>query len=178
MAKSPPVSYKCGVKPQTLSVRLATRDDAAAIAAMSRDEIERGLPWSWTEARVARAIGDPETNVIVAGPEGLLAGFGIMSYKGDEAHLLLFAVAITQRRRGVGSAILEWLERVAREPAYGASGSSAAAATRQRATSTASRATTRHRSSAGTTAVSTTRSCSKSTWSRPADAGSIRGAAG
>lgn len=115
LAKSPPVSYKRCVKPQTLSVRLATRDDAAAIAAMSRDEIERGLPWSWTETRVARAIADPETNVIVACPDGMLAGFGIMSYKSDEAHLLLFAVAANQRRRGVGSALLEWLERVARD---------------------------------------------------------------
>jgi len=105
------------VKPQTLSVRLATRDDAAAIAAMSRDEIEHGLPWSWTEGRVTRAISNRDTNVIVAGPAGALAGFGIMSYAGDEAHLLLFAVAAAQRRRGVGSAMLEWLERVAREAA-------------------------------------------------------------
>jgi [ribosomal protein S18]-alanine N-acetyltransferase len=103
------------VKPHTLSLRLATRDDAPAIAAMSRDEIERGLPWSWTEGRVTRAISNPETNVIVAGPAGSLAGFGIMSYIGDEAHLLLFAVAATHRRRGVGSAMLEWLEAVARD---------------------------------------------------------------
>ena len=114
MAKIPSVPYKGCVKPQTLSVRLATRDDAAGIAAMSRDEIERGLPWSWTEGRVAHAIANPDTNVIVAGPAGALAGFGIMSYLGDEAHLALFAVATAHRRRGVGSAMLEWLENVAR----------------------------------------------------------------
>jgi len=101
--------------PRTLSIRLATRDDAAGIAAMSREEIERGLPWSWTEGRVARAIANPEANVIVAGPPGAVAGFGIMSYAGDEAHLLLFAVAPTQRRQGIGSALLEWLEAVARD---------------------------------------------------------------
>ena len=28
-------------------VRLARRADAAAIAALSRDEIEHGLPWRW-----------------------------------------------------------------------------------------------------------------------------------
>lgn len=115
LAKTLLLSYKRCVKPQTLTVRLATRDDAASIAAMSRDEIERGLPWSWTEGRVARAIANPETNVVVIGPVGALSGFGIMSYTGDEAHLLLFAVAAAHRRRGVGSAMLEWLERVARE---------------------------------------------------------------
>lgn len=100
---------------RTLSVRFATRDDAAGIAAMSRDEIERGLPWSWTEGRVAHAIANPETNVIVVGPPGALLGFGIMSYAGDDAHLLLFAVAAAHRRSGVGTAMHEWLEVVARE---------------------------------------------------------------
>ena len=103
------------MKPRILSIRLANRDDAAAIAAMSRDEIEKGLPWSWTESRVARAIANPETNVIVAGPPGALGGFGIMSYVDADAHLLLFAVARSQRRQGIGSALLDWLETVARE---------------------------------------------------------------
>ena len=103
------------MNPRTLSIRLATSDDAAGIAAMSRDEIEQGLPWSWTEGRVAHAIGNPEANVIVAGPPGALGAFGIMTYVGDDAHLLLFAVARSHRRQGVGSAMLEWLESVARE---------------------------------------------------------------
>jgi ribosomal protein S18 acetylase RimI-like enzyme len=103
------------MKPRTLTIRLATREDAAAIAAMSRELIEQGLPWSWTEGRVARAIANPDTNVIVAASQGGLGGFGIMSYVGDEAHLVLFAVAAGQRRQGVGSAMLEWLETVARE---------------------------------------------------------------
>jgi [ribosomal protein S18]-alanine N-acetyltransferase len=103
------------VKARTLSVRFATRDDAAAIAAMSRDEIEKGLPWSWTEGRVANAIANPDTNVIVAGPASALTGFGIMVYRDETAHLSLFAVAAPHRRQGVGSALLEWLETVARE---------------------------------------------------------------
>ena len=105
------------VKARTLSIRFATRDDAAGIAAMSRDEIEKGLPWSWTEARVANAIADPDTNVIVAGAAGAITGFGIMIYRDETAHLSLFAVAAPHRRQGVGSALLEWLETVAREAA-------------------------------------------------------------
>jgi ribosomal-protein-alanine N-acetyltransferase len=97
------------------SVRLATRADAADIAAMSRDEIERGLAWSWTEARVLRAIENPDTNVAVLGERGALLGFGIMSYRDEAAHLLLFSVRRSHRRQGVGRMLLAWLERVALE---------------------------------------------------------------
>jgi ribosomal-protein-alanine N-acetyltransferase len=96
------------------SIRLATPRDAAAIAAMSRDQIEQGLGWSWTEARVARAIGDPDTNVAVVRDGSSLVAFGIMSYREDAAHLLLFAVRRSQQRRGIGSIVLRWLEAVAR----------------------------------------------------------------
>ena len=50
-----------------LTIRIATREDAPAIAALSRDEIEHGLPWTWREARVRNAIADPDTNVIEIG---------------------------------------------------------------------------------------------------------------
>jgi ribosomal protein S18 acetylase RimI-like enzyme len=95
-------------------VRLAIADDAPAIAAMSREYIEHGLPWSWRPARVARAILDRDTNVAVIGEPGALAAFGIMSYRDTDAHLLLFAVHRRHRRQGVGSTLLHWLEDVAR----------------------------------------------------------------
>lgn len=99
--------------PTHLTIRLATRDDAAAIAALSRDEIEHGLPWTWREPRVRQAIADPDTNVIVVGPPGALVAFGAMFYADDDAHLLLFAVHRSQQRQGVGSALLQWLEEAA-----------------------------------------------------------------
>jgi len=95
-------------------IRLATRADAADIAAMSRDFIEHGLPWSWREGRIVRAIRDPDTNVAVAVDRRTLIAFGIMSYADRDAQLLLFAVRPSHRRRGVGSAVLHWLETVAR----------------------------------------------------------------
>ena len=95
------------------SIRLATLADAAAIAAMSRDQIEQGLPWSWTESRVAGAIRNRDTNVVVAGERGALAGFGVMAYRDDIAHLLLFSVRPGHRRKGLGSELLQWLETVA-----------------------------------------------------------------
>ncbi len=97
-----------------LAIRFATPDDAGAIAALSRDEIEHGLPWTWREPRVRHAIADPDTNVIVVGPPGAVAAFGVMYYADDDAHLLLFAVHRSRQRQGVGSALLRWLEEAAR----------------------------------------------------------------
>ena len=58
---------------------------------------------------------DPDTNVVVVGERGAhRSAFGIMSYPNDDAHLLLFAVRGEHQRRGVGSAILRWLEEAAR----------------------------------------------------------------
>jgi len=91
-------------------IRLALPADAARIAAMSRDFVEDGLGWGWTPARVERSIRDRATNVVVAEAGIDLAGFGIMKYLDDDAHLLLFAVKPAYRRRGVGTALLVWLE--------------------------------------------------------------------
>ena len=97
----------------TVDIRLAHPADAAAIASLSRSEIESGLSWSWRPERVRKAIADPDTNVVVAMEGDLLLGFGIMIYRDETAHLCLFAVQPALRRRGIGSAILTWLERVA-----------------------------------------------------------------
>lgn len=77
---------------------------------MSRDFIEYGLGWKWTAARITRCLRDESTNVAVAREGDRLTGFAIMHYKEDEAHLVLFAVSAAHRRRGIGSALLKWLE--------------------------------------------------------------------
>ncbi|VWX57868.1 Ribosomal-protein-alanine N-acetyltransferase [Burkholderiales bacterium 8X] len=94
-------------------IQLARPLDAAGIAAMSRETIEYGLPWRWTEHRVLRCIRDPETNVIVGLEGDQLAGFAIMKYADTDAHIALFAVSIGLRRSGLGSALLAWLEETA-----------------------------------------------------------------
>ena len=101
------------MKTADVAVRLARAADAVDIAAMSRDYIEHGLPWTWTAGRVEAAIREADINVVVAGERRAISAFGIMSYPDDDAHLLLFAVRQNQRRRGVGSAILRWLEEAA-----------------------------------------------------------------
>lgn len=96
-----------------LTLRLAGRADAPAIARLSRDRIEQGLGWSWTAPRVLRSILDAQTNVVVAREAAQMLGFGIMKYRDDDAHLLLLAVRSPSCRRGVGTALVAWLERSA-----------------------------------------------------------------
>lgn len=100
-------------------VELAQPRDAGAIAAMSRDLIETGLPWTWRERRVLRAIRELDTNVAVLRSEEGLAGFGIMEYRDEHAYLALLAVHPGHRRRGVGDALLRWLEASARAAGAG-----------------------------------------------------------
>lgn len=100
--------------PDRVPIRLATPADAVQIAQLSRDTIEHGLPWSWTPQRVAHAIRDADTNGIVADERGSVAGFGIMRYDDEAAHLLLLAVRQDRCRSGIGSALVDWLEQAAR----------------------------------------------------------------
>lgn len=98
----------------TPEIGLAVRSDAEAIARLSRDEVERGLRWAWTAGRVRHAIGDPDTNVVVARHAGAVVGFALMKYGSDQAHLLLLAVHPAQRRKGIATALLSWLEETLR----------------------------------------------------------------
>jgi len=99
--------------PDSAHLRLATAHDVPAIATMSRDLIEVGLGWSWTPARVRRALDSADTNVLVARTLGRVVGFGIMRYGQWTAHLDLLAVAPEHRRRGLGRCVVQWLEEVA-----------------------------------------------------------------
>src|SRR5919106_2002797 len=96
-----------------LSLRLARSADAANIANLSRDLIEYGLRWRWTPMRIAESIHAPDVNVLVACIHGDIAGFAIMRYGDDDAHLDLLAVAPPYRRAGIGRQLLEWLEKCA-----------------------------------------------------------------
>ena len=94
-------------------IRLAIAHDAAAIADMSRSDIEYGLGWSWREPRVLHAIGDRATNVAVMTEADSIVGFGIMQYRDVTAHLSLFAIRPSHRNRGLGRQLLAWLEKPA-----------------------------------------------------------------
>lgn len=97
-----------------IEIRLAKPADARAIAQMSRDFVERGLGWSWRPGRVLAMIQHPETVVLIARSRFEIAGFAIMEFHDQHAHLNLLAVKPNLRRRRTGSSLLQWLEESAR----------------------------------------------------------------
>lgn len=111
--------------PRAIAIRPAEQRDAQAIAQMSRDFIESGLGWKYDAARVLRAMRDRETLAVVAcengktgssatGSRPAVAGFAIMEFGDERAHLVLLAVRPSHRRLGIGQRMLEWLLESAR----------------------------------------------------------------
>lgn len=97
-----------------ITVRLAQPRDAHAIALMSRDLVESGLGWKYDAAHVLRAMRNPDTLAPVACDRGRIAGFGLMEFGEERAHLVLLAVRPAQRRLGIGRRLLDWLVESAR----------------------------------------------------------------
>ena len=94
-------------------LELARSDDAALLAAMSQAHIETGLKPAWGAARIRWHVRDPDSLVLKARLGSTLAGFALMRYGEDVAHLNLLAVDPAHRRRGVARALLQWLEETA-----------------------------------------------------------------
>jgi ribosomal-protein-alanine N-acetyltransferase len=92
---------------------LARTADVVRIARMSRELIEDGLQWAWTPERVARSVARRDALVVVARADDGIAGFAIMRYGDDDAHLDLLGVDPAYRRRGLGRELVEWLEEPA-----------------------------------------------------------------
>ena len=80
---------------------------------MSERLIEAGLRPSWPASRVAWHIRHPESIVLTARTDTGIAGFAIMHYGDEAAHLNLLAVAPAHRRRGIARRLVTWLEETA-----------------------------------------------------------------
>ncbi|MFO1340024.1 MAG: GNAT family N-acetyltransferase [Burkholderiaceae bacterium] len=100
--------------PGTTALRPATRADARAMAEMSRDLIEAGLPWRYTPPRMAALVRDRDTMALVASEGGHLHGMAVMHFGDEDAHLVLLCVQPAQRHRGIGRGLLQWLLESAR----------------------------------------------------------------
>jgi ribosomal protein S18 acetylase RimI-like enzyme len=94
---------------RALTLRLARRTDAPAMAAMTRQFIEAGLVARYSAARVARLIDDRDTIALVADDGAALQGFAIMSFEDEHTHLMLLCVRPPQRRQGTGRRLVQWL---------------------------------------------------------------------
>jgi [ribosomal protein S18]-alanine N-acetyltransferase len=99
---------------KALKLRLARGTDARPIADMSRCLIEIGLTgWSWNPARVHAALRHRECSVVVAEVSRRFAGFAIGEFGDSGMHLSLLAVDPKRQRKGIGGALLTWLEKSA-----------------------------------------------------------------
>jgi len=87
--------------------------DAPRLAAMAQDCVETGLKPKWSAPRILWHVRDPDSVVLTARRGATLAGFAVMRYADDAAHLNLLAVASAHRRRGLARALLLWLEETA-----------------------------------------------------------------
>src|ERR1700733_11099383 len=92
---------------------LASPHDAAAIAALSRRLIEAGLPPAWPAERVLCHIKRTDSVVLTARFHSMLAGFAIMQFGDDRAHLNLLAVESAHQRRTLGRQLMIWLHESA-----------------------------------------------------------------
>lgn len=86
---------------------------APLLASMSQQLVETGLKPAWCAARIRWHIGHPDSMVLTARSAQEIAGFAIMRYLDDTAHLNLLAVTPGHRRRGVARSLLAWLEQSA-----------------------------------------------------------------
>ena len=83
------------------------------MANLSRRLVETGLPWAWTPGRIARHIAHRDCIALTAHVHRRAIGFAIMFFGDDTAHLNLLCVDRDQQRRGVGRALIAWLEQSA-----------------------------------------------------------------
>jgi [ribosomal protein S18]-alanine N-acetyltransferase len=94
-------------------IELARRDDAATLAQMSERFVETGLRPAWGAARIGWHMRHADSVVLTARRAHCVAGFAIMRYGDDWAHLNLLAVDPGHRRRGLARTLLTWLEESA-----------------------------------------------------------------
>jgi ribosomal-protein-alanine N-acetyltransferase len=94
-------------------IELARRADAPLLAAMSAAHVEAGLRPAWGAARIGWHVRDADSVVLTARAAERVAGFAIMRYADESAHLNLLAVDPAHRRRGIARRLLTWLEESA-----------------------------------------------------------------
>ena len=80
---------------------------------MSHELVESGLRPAWGATRIGWYVRHPESVVLTARSDRTIAGFAIMRYADDTAHLNLLAVDPAHRRRGIARRLMTWLEETA-----------------------------------------------------------------
>ena len=87
--------------------------DAARLASMSHEFIESGLRPAWGASRIGWYVRHVDSVVLTARSDRTIAGFAIMRFADEVAHLNLLAVDPVHRRRGIARRLITWLEESA-----------------------------------------------------------------
>ena len=98
---------------ESTCIEIARPADAPAIAQMSHELIEHGLPWKWRPRQILERVRNDDAAAIVTRRDGRIASFAIMDFGSRRAHLELLAVGERFQRCGIGKAMVRWLERAA-----------------------------------------------------------------
>lgn len=91
----------------TVWLEKAGPEDAQTISELSRDEIELGLEWYWTESQILRAIRRMNTLVVKASIRTHFAGVGALDLYPEFVDLSLLATVPKWRRRGVAEKMVQ-----------------------------------------------------------------------
>ena len=94
---------------RNIVIDFAAPADAQVLSTMARDWVEAGLGWSYRAERVLRLIESPNHTAVVARDGSRIAGFAIMEFGDERAHLVLLAVRPSHRRRGIARRLAAWL---------------------------------------------------------------------
>lgn len=94
---------------KAITLRFAKRSEAPTLALMSRDLVEPGLGWHYRADRIRHLIDDVNGVALAACDGERVAGFAIMSFGDEHAHLVLLAVRATHQRQGIARRMTEWL---------------------------------------------------------------------
>jgi ribosomal protein S18 acetylase RimI-like enzyme len=89
-----------------LSIRPCAPDDEAAVAALWRDVFTINRPWHDPLTDVRRKAAQTDELLLVGYVGGVLIATVMIGYDGHRGWLYRVAVAPTQRRRGIGRAMI------------------------------------------------------------------------
>jgi ribosomal-protein-alanine N-acetyltransferase len=84
--------------------------DLGAVMAVMEDSFDPRFGEAWTRSQCAGLLPMPGVWLTLARRDGAVVGFALARATGDEAELLLLAVATSAQRQGIGARLVETFE--------------------------------------------------------------------